>query len=268
MSKRDATIGVTICVIVLSVVAMVPRSSGLGPPSDSLNLGPIDMSFLGSVVPGLVLFSALIAIVASFFASVPAPFRLAKREPSAPGEMMTSEEMDVAAPWGDGYTSIPMPERPLPPFNAKRDIAQVAEEVLGKYRSNAVTYLDGALAINFTGCSDCSGYVTDVLQRAGYAGMGTRLSTTQFTATGCPSSFQRIDNWKLAEAGDILVQGSHMGICDGCRWSAITTDGQGITGGPTGYQMGKHGPKGGAKFGPGGWFEHGDDLRVYRVRGT
>jgi NlpC/P60 family len=129
-----------------------------------------------------------------------------------------------------------------------QDVSQHAESVAADYQDRGVTYQMGGDASSGGDTSDCSHFVHDVLQQSGVdtpytttAGMSSSANFTQVPAAD-------------AQAGDVLVQGGHMGVFTG------QTDAQGR---PMGTQMGNHGAQDGP-FGPGGWFPSGNDLRYYR----
>lgn len=128
-------------------------------------------------------------------------------------------------------------------------IARMAEQVAQDYRERGVKYREGGDAAAGGHYSDCSHFVHDVLIKAGYR-------IPYITTSGMARS-DHFSETRLAEAkaGDVIVQGHHMGVFQG------TYNG----GCPVGTQMGISGPKGG-KWGPGGWFDDPDDMRFYRLK--
>ena len=127
-------------------------------------------------------------------------------------------------------------------------IIRVAEQVAQDYRERGVQYREGGDASAGGHYSDCSHFVHDVLTQAGYR-------IPYITTSGMAKSdyFSEIQ-LSVAKAGDVIVQGHHMGVFQGTY----------IGGCPIGTQMGITGPKDG-KWGPGGWFDDPDDMRFYRL---
>lgn len=131
------------------------------------------------------------------------------------------------------------------------NIAAKAATVAQDYKTRGVTYVYGADASGGGTTSDCSHFVADVL---GQAGLSISYVTTTTISTS--SSFQNVVAAK-AQAGDVIVQGGHMGVYSG------EVDAQKH---PKGYQMGNSGAALGI-WGPGGWFKKPEDLRYYRANG-
>ena len=126
-------------------------------------------------------------------------------------------------------------------------IAQTAEQLAQDYRRRGVQYQEGGDASTGGSYSDCSHFVHDVLMRAGF--------DIPYTSTGDMAASEYFGEIQqpVARAGDLIVQGHHMGIFQGKYEGGC----------PLGTQMGVHGPADG-KWGPGGWFDDGEDMGFYR----
>jgi hypothetical protein len=129
-------------------------------------------------------------------------------------------------------------------------IAAKALDVAKDYSDRGVTYGYGDDASNNGATSDCNHFVHDVLQQAGI----DVPPTATWQVADRPNFFDPVDA-SDARAGDIIVQGQHMGIYTG------TADAQGH---PQGIQMGDHGAQQ-APWGPGGWFGAAGTIQFYRV---
>lgn len=128
-------------------------------------------------------------------------------------------------------------------------IAQKSAEVAKDYRDRGVTYYMGDDAEADGDTADCSHFVHDVLNQS-----GIDIPYVTTSDIGNDSHFNRIPASE-ARAGDIIVQGHHMGV--------YTGENDPDTDCPLGYQMGDHGAAKG-KWGDGGWFAHPEDMRFYR----
>ena len=119
-------------------------------------------------------------------------------------------------------------------------VADKAEEVAADYKARGVKYARGGDASGGGTTADCSHYVNDVLRQAGinapYVTTATIASSPGFVQVTADD----------VRAGDVIVQGDHMGIYSG------EDDAKGH---PLGYQMGVKSGASEATWGPGGrWF--------------
>jgi cell wall-associated NlpC family hydrolase len=130
------------------------------------------------------------------------------------------------------------------------EVGYNAEAVANDYNTRGVGYAMGGNASAGGETSDCSHFVHDVLQRAGV--------DVPYTTTGEIGTSPHFEKVPAGEerAGDVIVQGGHMGVYSGEKDA---------NGHPIGTQMGDHGTKE-APWGPGGWFGHPDDTRYYRPK--
>jgi len=144
----------------------------------------------------------------------------------------------AARPAASGATS---PEQ-------NRRISDNASTVAGDYRARGVTYQMGGSAANGGQTSDCSHYVHDVMNQSGV--------NVPYVTTGQIGTHPNYQNVSASEAraGDVIVQGGHMGIYTGR---------QDDRGRPVGTQMGTSGARD-APWGEGGWFAQPGDTRYYR----
>lgn len=129
-----------------------------------------------------------------------------------------------------------------------RTMAQNAESLTSTYSSKKVEYQMGAQYSDENLKSDCSHFVHDVLVKSGYE--------IPYQSTSMMSGSKYYDKTDSPVAGDVMVQGGHMGVYSG------TEDDKGN---PQGYQMGNSGAKLGS-WGPKGWFNKDKDLIYYRPK--
>jgi hypothetical protein len=129
-------------------------------------------------------------------------------------------------------------------------VARSAQTVAGVYARRQVTYQAGGDAADGGGTSDCSHFVSDVLNQAGL--------DVPHTATRDIADSEYFDEVPASEAraGDVIVQGSHMGIYSG---------GNDLAGHPIGTPVGNHA---GAvtPWVLGGWFANQGDVRFFRPK--
>jgi hypothetical protein len=135
----------------------------------------------------------------------------------------------------------------------QRQGAQVSLQaggVANAYAGRQVTYQMGGDASQGGKTSDCSHFVNDVLSQAG-------LDIPHATAHDMADSeyFDEVPTSE-ARAGDIIVQGGHMGIYSGTNDTA---------GHPIGTPVGNHAGTM-APWGSGGWFLNQGDLTFYRPK--
>jgi cell wall-associated NlpC family hydrolase len=129
-------------------------------------------------------------------------------------------------------------------------VAQTALDVAADYAARGVSYQMGGNASGGGEASDCSHFVNDALQRSGVD--VPYVNTAEIATSG---HFAEVPA-NEAHAGDVVVQGAHMGVFTG---------GGDADGHPIGVQMGNHGAQA-APWGPGGWFSNGGDIRFYRPK--
>ena len=126
------------------------------------------------------------------------------------------------------------------------DILLAAQDTAADYNERGVTYHLGGDASQGGSTSDCSHFVHDAIGQVGielpYVTTQTISNSPDYSEIGIEDAFE----------GVVLVQGAHMGIYSGIDVNGLVH----------GWQMGNHGAANG-KWGPGGWFDHPNDLRFY-----
>ncbi len=131
-----------------------------------------------------------------------------------------------------------------------KKIAAAAISTAADYKTRGVTYQVGGSGANGGKTSDCSHFVHHIMQIVG--------SKVPFVSTAnmAKSTAYTLITKENAVAGDVMVQGGHMGIFVGKK------DEKGRA---LGAQMGNHGASI-APWGAGGWFAKPEDLRYYRPK--
>lgn len=129
-------------------------------------------------------------------------------------------------------------------------VASYAERVADDYAVRQVAYRTGGDASAGGKTSDCAHFVSDVLSQAG-------LDIPDTTAQDVTDS-EYFDEVPASEAraGDVIVQGGHMGIYSGTKDAA---------GHPIGTPVGNHSGAM-APWSSGGWFANQGDVRFFRPK--
>jgi type VI secretion system secreted protein VgrG len=129
-------------------------------------------------------------------------------------------------------------------------VADKSAELANDYTQRSVKYGWGKSAADGGTESDCSHFVQHAMKKSGidvpYESTSTIGSSTAYTEIPADQ----------ARAGDVIVQGGHMGIYTG------RNDGRGR---PIAVQMGEGGAREGM-FGPDGWFNKDQPMKVHRPK--